>query len=82
MFNLPGRAYASVVVGTVHASGTVHAGRIGAVLIVGLAVHAGKSNGTRASVRVHVLLASGSVQTGLRHALVDVHFAVTTGETV
>lgn len=79
---VPGRAYASVVVNTVHTSGTVHARRIGAVLVVGLTVHAGKANRASASIRIHVLFASGSVQTRLRYTFVHVHFAMATGETV
>lgn len=45
-------------------------------------MHAGKAYRTRAGVRVDVLFAIGSVQTRLRQTFVDVHLAVTTGETV
>lgn len=80
--HLPGRAYTCVVISAVHASCAVHTRRVCTVLVVGLAVYARITDGTRTSVRIDILFASGSVGTGLRQAFVDVHLAVTAGETV
>lgn len=73
---------AGVVVYTVDAGSTVHAGRVGAVFVVGLAVYTRKAESTLAGVGVDVLLANGTVLTGIRKTLVDVDFAMLAVEAV
>lgn len=71
-----GQADTSVVVDTVETLAAIHTATIGAVLVVGLTIDAGKAELTLAGVGVDVFLADRPVLAGLRQAFVDVDLAV------
>lgn len=79
---LPGWTDASVGVDAVDASAAVHTAALCAVFVVGLTSYAGETQGTRAGVRVHVLIARGAVGAWIRQAFVDIDLAVFPFKTV